>query len=447
MSDVTLINPYTSTRRMAPLGILYIASYLESEGIDVNVIDPFSIRNEPDTYWRDLITDSLYVGITCMSSQWKETKVIAEIIKNHNPNVTVVVGGVYPTVAPKEVLKDTNIDIAVVGEGEKALLKIIDQNIPCGIVQGEPIEILDDKPFPAWHLINMKKYITRDTVVPFHWIKGATLITSLGCPFKCIYCINSKNAMFGRTIRYNSPEYVEEEVEELVYDYGIEGIHFHDDNFLTDRKRAIEICNRIKKFNLKWYCQARVDTIDDELARVMSDSGCVGVGFGVEAGTQKILTYLGKMFTIEDTIRAFNICKKHGIKTLSNTIIGSPTETRDDIEQTDKLLEKIKPDYTEIWFLTPYEGTILYDRALEQGWIMPTASYKMDEPQMEIIFPKEELIRMRKQLMKKHNPFYKTVRPYLNKYFIYDMLRLLGKEPLLLFKGVNEWTEASRIYL
>jgi len=420
-----------------PLGLLYVASYLEKEGISVEVIDPFSDG-------KDYKSDSSYVGITCMSNQWEITKQIARSIKADNPNAVVIVGGVHPTVSKS--INDPNVDVIVRGEGEKALLKIVKEKVTKGVVQGELIENLDDRPFPARHLINMKKYTARADVVMFNWIRATTVMTSLGCPSNCIFCINSKGAMFGNKVRYNSPSYVESEVEQLVSNYEIEGIHFPDDNFLSWKKRAIEICQRIKRFGLIWDCESRVDNLDRELITRMKSAGCDSIGFGIESGSTKVLHALNKRGDIEAAVKAFDLCHENKIRTLAQIIIGSPEETFEDIALTEKLLDRIKPDFVQLSYMTPYEGTVIYDMAVEKGWIRKM-NMLADEPQMEINFDYEELEEIGNRLKRKYNPFFKKIRPYLSRYFVYDMLRLLGKKPSLLFNGTKEWNDAAGAYL
>ena len=443
--DVTLISPCTHTRRMPPLGILYVASYLEMNDISVKVIDGFPPRKITD--WRDYETDSPYVGITCMSSQWNRAKEIAQFVKMHNPNATVVVGGVHPTVAADAVSKEKNVDIVVVGFGEKAMLKIVKNGVRDGIIYGDSFANLDDRPFPARHLVDMKKYTARDSIVHFHWLRATSVITSLGCANACIYCSNSKRAIFGKVVQYNSSDYVEHEIEQLVSNYKIEGVYFQDDNFLSWKKRAIHICKKIERFDLTWMCESRVDTLDEEMLKCMKSAGCDGVGFGVESGSPKVLQGLNKRADIGQTIKAFDLCKKYKMKTLAQMIIGSPDETQEDIALTEKLLDRIKPDYVQFSFLTPYEGTVLYDMAVEKGWLRADANMITDDPQIEINFSLEELAEIGKRLKRKYNPFFKSVKPYLNGYFIYDMLKLLWKEPSLITRGMHEWMEASRLHL
>jgi anaerobic magnesium-protoporphyrin IX monomethyl ester cyclase len=306
MSQVTLINPIISKKwRLPPLGLLYVASYLEKNGVGVKVIDPISQGNEI------YALDSPYAGITCMSGQFKKAQEIAKLIKTESPETITVVGGVHPTVAVEEACSDPNIDVAIVGEGEKAFLKTVKEGIKKGVVIGEPVEILDELPIPARHLVNMNWYLRRGGIVFPEWIRATSVITSRGCPNSCHFCINSKRAMFGKRVRYHSAEYIENEVEELVSRYKTEGIFFVDDNFVQNRKRLVGICKGIEKFNLKWSCLSRVDTINKQVLEVMKKSGCVTVGFGVESGSQKVLDCLNKNVKVEKVTKAFELCHNH----------------------------------------------------------------------------------------------------------------------------------------
>jgi radical SAM superfamily enzyme YgiQ (UPF0313 family) len=426
MGEVTLINPLTAKKwRLPPLGLLYLASYLEKNSVSVKVIDPLSQGNENYT------SDSTYAGITCMSGQFKKAQEIAKLIKAKNPETITVVGGAHPTVAVEEALSDPNIDIVIVGEGEKAFLKMVKEKIKKGVVISETVENLDELPIPARHLVNMNWYLRRGGVVFPEWLRATSVITSRGCPNSCHFCINSKHAMFGKKVRYHSAEYVENEVEELVSRYGTEGIFFVDDNFVQNRTRLMDICKRIKRFDLKWTCLSRVDTLNRQVLETMKESGCVTVGFGVESGSQKVLDCLNKNVKVEKVVEAFNLCRNVGIKTWATIIIGSPEEQKQDIELTDRLLQQIKPDYLEIFYLTPYRGTVLYDKGIEEGWVIKeSTNWLNNEPQVAINFTLEELVEIRKDLLNKHNPKWRWLRLNLkNPYFIYDALTRIITEP------------------
>jgi len=190
---------------------------------------------------------------------------------------------------------------------------------------------------------------------------------------------------------------------------------------------------------------ARVDSLNRKVLEAFSKSGCVSMHFGIESGSQKVLDSLNKNQEVEDTVRAFDLCKDFGIKTLADIVIGCPNETREDIEMTDKLLERIRPNWVQVWHLTPYKGTILYDMASEKGWLKHSTLF-YDEPQMEINFTFEELVDIQSRLSKKHNKIMWNLRPYVTKkHFVFDMLSLVLKKPSLIFKNLKEWRSYQRV--
>jgi radical SAM superfamily enzyme YgiQ (UPF0313 family) len=374
-----------------------------------------------------------------MSGQFKKVQEIAKQVKTKNPATVTVVGGVHPTVATEEANSDPNIDVVVVGEGEKAFLRTVEGKSKKGIISGEPSMNLDEIPIPARHLVNMNWYMRRGGIVFPEWLRATSVITSRGCPNSCHFCINSKSAMFGRKVRYHSAEYVKNEVEELVSRYRTEGIFFVDDNFVLNRERLLEICSGIKRLDLKWTCLSRVDTLNRQVLDAMKDSGCVTVGFGVESGSQKVLDALNKNAKVENTIKAFDLCHDVGVKTWATIIIGSPREQRQDIEMTEKLLQRIKPDYLEVFYLTPYRGTVLYDQAAEEGWVMSeNTTWLNDQPQVEIHFTREELVEIRKTLLNKHFSKWRWAKSNLkNPHFIYDVLANVVLEPSFVFEWIR----------
>jgi anaerobic magnesium-protoporphyrin IX monomethyl ester cyclase len=271
------------------------------------------------------------------------------------------------------------------------------------------------------------------------WLKATSVITSRGCPKSCHFCINSKHAMFGKRVRCHSAKHVINEVYELVSRYRAEGIFFVDDNFVLNGKRLLEICIGIRRFDLKWTCLSRVDTIDRQALEAMKGSGCVTVGFGVESGSQKVLNSLNKKAKVEDAIKAFDLCHEVGLKTWATIIIGSPEEQKEDVELTDRLLRRINPDYLEIFYLTPYRGTVLYDKAAEEGWVVnENTNWLNNEPQVTINFTLAELMEFRKNLLNAHNSKRGWLMSNLkNPYFSYDALKYAVSEPSYLFDWIQ----------
>ena len=225
------------------------------------------------------------------------------------------------------------------------------------------IENLDVLPFPARNLTPFKKYFS----VVSSRSPVTTMFTSRGCPYKCLFC---DRPQVGKNFRARSAENVVDEIE-LCQNMGIKEIFIYDDTFAVDRQRVIDICRRIKEKRLAiaWDIRTRVNTVDVELLLAMKETGCQRIHYGVEAGTQKILNVLRKGITLKQAQQAFALTKKAGIQTAAYFMIGSPTETREDILQTIKFMKKLNPDYAHITVATPFPATDLYDLALEEGVI------------------------------------------------------------------------------
>ncbi len=191
------------------------------------------------------------------------------------------------------------------------------------------------------------------------------MFTSRGCPYKCLFC---DRPQLGKNFRARSAKNVVDEMEECEK-MGIREIFIYDDTFGVDRNRVLDICAEIKKRGLKiaWDIRTRVNTVDEEILKALKGAGCQRIHYGVEAGTQKILNVLRKGITLDQVKRAFYLTKKAGIQTAGYFMIGSPTETKEDIMQTIKLMKKLDPDYVHITITTPFPATDLYDLAIKEG--------------------------------------------------------------------------------
>jgi len=317
------------------------------------------------------------VGITVMTGTYGAAMNVAKLVKKHDPNIPVVVGGPHPSILPQETLRECCIDVVVRGEGEHTMLEVVN----CfeeegqlrkvrGISYKERSKIyynpprplirdLDSLPFPAIDLIYEKeKYDPKS----FGFI-----FTSRGCPYNCIFCSSSK--IWGRRVRFRSAENVVAEIKEVKRSFKTVFFRFNDDSFTVNKNRVFRICDLLmkEKLDIKWICDTRVDLLSRNLLKKMKDAGCIQVNLGIESGNPKILKLIKKGITLEQARHAINITKDVGVSSHAYFMMGFPGETYEQILDTINFMKKAKPTTSCLSIVTPYPGTELYDIAKKQG--------------------------------------------------------------------------------
>ena len=192
------------------------------------------------------------------------------------------------------------------------------------------------------------------------------IYTSKGCPFQCTYCTVAKTPFY-----LKSSKSVIEELTELYNRYDVRLISFFDETFTINRQRTIEICKSIKSSfpALHWYCNTRVNLVDPELLLIMYDSGCRGISFGVESGSQRILNNIKKGITIEEAKKAIKWAKNCNLKVYTSFIFGLPGETPDTVRDTMNFIRETLPHGAQFNVAVPYPGTELYQIVKDSGLI------------------------------------------------------------------------------
>jgi radical SAM superfamily enzyme YgiQ (UPF0313 family) len=195
-----------------------------------------------------------------------------------------------------------------------------------------------------------------------------TIFSSRGCPYNCIFCDKS---VFGSKWRARSSRSILEEIDDIVGRHKIRSIIFYDDLFTLDKNRVSEICEGLirRNYKLDWKCEGRVNLADPETLKLMKRAGCSMIAYGVESGNQAGLDYLKKKTNPDQALRAFEMTKKAGIKTMAYFIMGIPSETFEDSLNTVEFAKKLKADYAQFSILSPFYGTECYDIALRNGWL------------------------------------------------------------------------------
>lgn len=338
-----------------PLGILYLSAYLRKEGIEADVLD---LTNKED-YLEEALEGYNFplVGIGATTPQYTLAKKIKDIIKKKNPSATIIIGGPHVSSNTQKCLDD-GFDIAVVGEGEAALLDIV-QKYTRGesiknIVKFPYIDNIDSIPFPDRDMIEIRNY-----GYEVDGGKATTIITSRGCPYNCAFC--SKDVWSRGKVRFHGIEYVINEIQLLRENYGFQYFLFLDDLFTMNKKRLLAICERIKGWGIKWRCYARANNVTKEMLIAMKEAGCVEIGVGVESGSQKILNMVDKGTKVEDNTRLVLDCKEVGITVNVFLMIGLPGETYETVEETKKWMEMVRPDKFGFNIFAPYSGIPIFN--------------------------------------------------------------------------------------
>jgi radical SAM superfamily enzyme YgiQ (UPF0313 family) len=352
------------------LGVLYLATVLDRAGYKAKVYNAdhedngtyatqkqifdnwgaFSKNLKNENYFdgvRQVILnhDVEYIGLTITSSTIIQALKIATIAKKIDRKIKIIVGGPHVTLN-QDMVEEYKIiglfDYYFTGQSEAKLLDFFNGQY----VQDRPDINIDDLPFPDYSLVlNNQEYINRSSV-----------ITARGCPFNCVYC--ASHQLWGGKVKYRSVENIVEEIKQLDVDF----IDFVDDTFTFNKNRCMRLMNELKKLNVKWECDTRIDKLTPELLSAMKESGCVKIKLGIESGSQKILDWMNKKIDLDMIRKVTGWVKDSGIKWSAYYMIGLPGETDKDVIDTINLAKEIQADYNSLSIYTPYKrvNTHLY---------------------------------------------------------------------------------------
>jgi len=366
-----------------PLGLGYIASVLSENRHEVRILDLNGAR-DPSLLDQELRSNNYdCIGISSMITQYKRVKEIINTIRLYHPFTEILLGGSGPSSHPALYLDNTSADIVCVGEGEKTISSLLDilqykgELAHCEgiaykqdeqVIVAPPrdfIEDLDSIPFPAWDLFeNTDKYVD-DCLFKFHRKNGFNIITSRGCSGRCTYCFRN----CGNKIRYRSPDNVLEEIRFLRNKYDVEHFHFIDDTFLSKNLgRVLKLLSLLRKENITWSCNDRVNYVNMEILQEMKQAGCIHIAYGIESGSQMILNEMKKGVRVNQAAKALELTRKVGIDCQGYFMIGMPSETEETINET---VHFCKENLVggEFFFATPFPGTPLYRYAVENSLI------------------------------------------------------------------------------
>ncbi len=411
-----MISPPFKGLLREPIGLYYLAGVLEEEDISVKIMD-FNVEQPSRSYFHNKIRklDPKIVGVTSYTFNFSAAKKIVKEIKKVKRDCIIVMGGVHVSSLPKETFESVHeLDFIVIGEGEFTFLELCRSIINCEddafniegvaykdnerVIINPPrrlIKNLDDLPMPNRELLPFNKYPV------------ASVQTSRGCPYNCIFC--NINKFYGNRIRFRDPIEVVKECEYIVKRYNKDKIFFFGDAFTFKSDWVETFCDEIvrRKLKFKWGCETRVDNVNYKLLKKMRRAGCIEIQYGIEYGDEEILKILGKNISLEDVHNAVRWAKKTNMFVGGFVIFNVPYENEETMEKTFRLLQRVPVDAIEINLLTPYPGTILWKNP--EIFNMRIINYDFDyyttkKYVMENLnFPREKFVPAFKRLLKRLN--------------------------------------------
>jgi anaerobic magnesium-protoporphyrin IX monomethyl ester cyclase len=374
-----------------PLGLAYLTAYVKRLGHDVTLIDMQGLMMDSEELARRLKEERPdVVGVTAMTPTLPAALKAADIAAAAAPSVSVVLGGVHPTLDPEGVLAHPSVDYVIRGEGEEAFAALLDV-LASGRLDRLPdvvglcyrtengarispkapiIEDLDSIPGADYGAFPAARYIDHYGVL--RSVRGMSMIVSRGCPYACTFCAVQQT--MGRKWRIKSPSKVVDEILALRDEHGVEGVWFKDSIFNLNSAWTKEFCRQMveRKVGVEWQALTRVNLLDDNELAMMKAAGLSQIDLGIESGSPKTLLRLNKKITVAEIKEKVTLAKRH-VRVFGFFMIGIPGEEEDDVRQTFELAKQLELDRWSWSIYSPLPGSPLYDDLVAEGRIEPFA--------------------------------------------------------------------------
>lgn len=358
---------------MPPLGLAYLKSNLPKD-FNVSIIDG-EVNNHSLEKTTELLVqfqpDLIGIGVANIYSS--NAISLSEKIKLVN-RAPIVLGGPYPSNLPENAIFNDSVDAIVLGEGEESFVDLCYDYLKNGRLGTQAIDgcwikqdngnilrgkqrtrqkLLDSFCFPDWSDLPVKDYYSPDAL-DFPML---SMITNRGCPYRCSFC--GTHAVWGKSVSFRSVKNMIEEIERNIIEFNTREITFVDDVFTLRKQIVMELCQEIQKRKLKfhWFCNARADHIDYELAHSMAKTGCHQIYFGIESGSERILKLVNKEHTISDVENTVHAMRRAGIDISAGFIVGFPFDDDESIYQTIQLAKKMNPERLQFSVFNPIPET------------------------------------------------------------------------------------------
>jgi anaerobic magnesium-protoporphyrin IX monomethyl ester cyclase len=373
-----------------PLGLAYLTAAAREKGHEVTLLDMQGLMMDSAELERQLAAERpAFVGITAMTPTYPEALRVAELTQRILPQAHIALGGVHPTLDPQGVLAHPAVDFVMRGEGEEAIVALLDilsgkggrlTDVPglcfrdgdnLHIVPRAPlIRDLDSVPAADYSAFPVERYIEHNALL--RSVRGISMIVSRGCPYSCSFCAVQQT--MGSRWRYRSANKVVDQIEHLRDTYGIQGIWFKDSIFNLKRSWTAEFCQEMeaRELGVEWQALTRVNLLDDTELAMMKHAGLTQIDLGIESGSPRTLKRLNKKISVDQIKAGVALAKKH-VRVFGFFMIGVPGETEDDVMQTFELARQLDLDRWSWSIYSPLPGSPLYDDLIAEGRIQPYA--------------------------------------------------------------------------
>ncbi|WP_051260953.1 B12-binding domain-containing radical SAM protein [Desulfovibrio inopinatus] len=353
--------------QVIPFGLLSLAAQSMAKAHHVSVVNLSAFA------WDDVVTfldnsPADIFAITAITSNRRGLSAVADYAKTRWPSSLVVAGGPHVSALPLETLSHIPaIDCVVIGEGERTFEELIHRYEAGRSLYGLAGAAVRHNGAPV---LGPKRARIRDLdslVSPLRYFDTPVILSSRGCPGHCTFC--GSKALWGNTVRFNSPGYTLDMIETAVRRHGRRVLAIKDDTFTVNKARAMAVCQGIleRKLNLLWSCDARVDNVDEELLIALRKSGCASLSFGVESASPTILQNIGKRINTERILHVTRLAQKYGFHVHYYMMMGNQGETLETFRQSVEFVQTAKPDTAFYCNLCIYPGTPEYERLRTAG--------------------------------------------------------------------------------
>ncbi len=386
---VFLANPLTwnkeSRMDIKPaLNLLYLASYINSKGLNAEIIDASCEKIDVHAAVKMIVAKNpRFLGVAFYQGSQDTVLRLCSEVKKLASSIKTIGGGPLMTAVAEKILSYESIDIGVIGEGEISLYEILtapadnydaidgiaykkDGNIKIN-PKISHITDLDILPFLDYSLIDMHPYfaLQEKLSVP----RLIFLTTSRGCAFRCTYCASP--VLWPGKVRRHSVGRIIAEIKYHTQKFGKINIGFLDDSFFADKNWVSEFFDEIVKIGVNYSCIGRADHIDEETVRRLAETGCNFVSMGVETGSVKKQKELKKFLNLDAVIRNVRLFHKHNIYCRCFFMIGFPDETMEEMAETINFAVELKKNEMSdcTFFVTNlYAGTEMSKKFEDKLW-------------------------------------------------------------------------------